>query len=122
LESLAQDGNIAVYSDRQLIVTRTREPVGLMFTGEIDLTNSAAVAETLAGEFPPLGDAHLDLRRLQFCDVSGIRVLVDAALTVGSGRRLLLHGLPGPLQNVIRVTGWSDAPSLVLCDCRVEQP
>ena len=63
------------------------------------------------------GNAHLDVSNLSFCDVSGIRALVDAANDLGDGRRLLLHGLPEQLQTVIRVTGWSDLPTLVLCAC-----
>lgn len=121
LEPLTQEGG-TVYADRQLVVTRTVRPPGLMFAGEIDLSNSDAVATSLLREFPVFGDAHLDLRRLIFCDISGIRALVEAADELGTGRRLLLHGLPDQLQAVIRVTGWSDRPSLVLCDCGVEQP
>jgi len=122
LDPLAEGREHAVYSDRQLVVTRTSTPPGLLFAGEIDLTNSDAVAKSLASEFPIFGDAHLDVGRLSFCDISGIRALVEAAEALGAGRRLLLHGLPGQLQTVMRVTGWSDLPSLVLCDCQVVQP
>lgn len=111
-----------MYSDRQLVVTRTAEPRGLMFSGEIDMTNSDAVATSLARDFPVPGDAHLDLRHLIFCDISGIRALVDTAEALGPGRRVLLHGLPEQLATVMRVTGWSELPTLVICDCRVEQP
>ncbi len=106
-----------VYADRQLVVTRTEHPLGLRFAGEIDITNSKAVAESLRIAFPNHGDPHLDVSRLSFCDISGIRALVDAALDLGDGRRLLLHGLPGQLEAVMRVTGWTALPSLGLCAC-----
>lgn len=117
----AEERRADVYADRQLVITRTVSPAGLMFSGEIDALNSHSVASSLAAEFPVFGDAHLDLTRLIFCDISGIRALVDAAEQMGAGRRLLLHGLPEQLQTVMRVTGWSDLPSLVLCDCGTRQ-
>lgn len=106
-----------VYVDRQLVVTRTALPDGLRFAGEIDLTNSHAVRQSLLTAFPDAGNPHLDLSALIFCDISGIRALVDAAENLGTGRHLMLHGLPRPIENVIRVTGWSDLPSLTLCHC-----
>jgi anti-anti-sigma factor len=121
MDATADESQAEVFSDRQLLVTRTHAPPGLMFSGEIDTTNAWAVSRSLADAFPVHGDAHLDLTHLIFCDISGIRALVEAAETIGSGRRLLLHGLPHQLQTVLRVTGWSDRPSLVLCNCEVRQ-
>lgn len=112
-----RSGDGPVYADRQLVVTRTNIPPGLRFAGEIDITNSWAVGESLKIAFPHSGDAHLDVSRLGFCDISGIRAVVDAALELGAGRRLRLHGLPEPLETVMRVTGWSSLPNLALCGC-----
>jgi anti-anti-sigma factor len=106
-----------VYADKHLVVTRTDNPAGLRFAGEIDLSNSDAVGESVRLALSDDGDPHLDLSRLSFCDISGIRALVDAALGLGDGRRLLLHGLPPQLQTVMRATGWSDLPTLRLCSC-----
>ena len=107
-----------VYADRHLVVTRTSRPPGLRFAGEIDVTNSGAVADSLGLAFPEFGNPHLDLSRLSFCDISGIRAVVEAADSLGPGRHLRLHGLPPQLETVIRVTGWSALPSLELCRCR----
>ena len=112
-------GNGPVYADSHLVVTRTVEPVGLRFAGEIDISNSDAVAQSLRIALGDVTRAHLDLSGLSFIDVSGIRALVEAAQEIGDGRRLLLHGLPRRLQKVMRVTGWTDVPALVLCDCGV---
>jgi len=109
-------GGGIVYADKHLVVTRTDEPFGLHFAGEIDVTNSHAVAESLGDASLDGADHHLDLSGLSFCDISGIRSLVDAAESRQNGR-LMLHGLPDLLQTVMTVTGWSDLPYLQLCNC-----
>jgi anti-anti-sigma factor len=111
----ARGGGI-VYADKHLVVTRTEAPIGLYFAGEIDVTNSHAVAESLCNAAMDDADIHLDLSGLSFCDISGIRSLVDAAETRQTGR-LMLHGLPDLLQTVMNVTGWSDLPNLQICNC-----
>jgi anti-anti-sigma factor len=113
--SRALDG--PVYADNHLIVTRTENPEGFRFAGEIDVTNSEAVMQAVVMATSDSGDPHLDLSRLSFCDISGIRALVEAATALGEGRRMLLHGLPVQLQTVMNVTGWSGLPSLTLCRC-----
>lgn len=114
----AVSGRGIVYADRHLVVTRTEEPDGLCFAGEIDVTNSHAVAESLGNSSLGEADIHIDLSGLSFCDVSGIRSLVDAAESRHAGR-LMLHGLPALLQTVMQVTGWSDLPNLHICNCKV---
>ena len=106
-----------VYSDRQLSVTRTQIPHGLRFSGEIDISNSGAIAESLLKAFAGDGDPHLDLSRLVFCDVSGIRALVTVAENLGPKRRLLLHGLPPEIGRVFHVTGWTGVSGFSLCYC-----
>ena len=108
-----------VYSDWHLVVTRTQVPEGLRFSGEIDIGNSSAVAQSLRLAFPDAGSPHLDLSRLTFCDVSGIRAIVECADSLGEGRHLLIHGLPDQLAQVVRAVGWADRASIVLCDCGV---
>jgi anti-anti-sigma factor len=110
-------GGDAVYADKQLVVTRTLDPVGLSFSGEIDVNNRGAVAQCLALAPAREHDIHLDVSGLIFCDISGIRAFVEAAEQREKGR-LILHGLPELLQTVMRVTGWADLPNLVVCDCR----
>jgi anti-anti-sigma regulatory factor len=73
------------------------------------------VAESLHSEFDGDEDVHIDLSGLSFCDVSGIRSLVEAARTRERGR-LVLHGLPALLETVLAVTGWSALPNLVIWD------
>jgi anti-anti-sigma factor len=103
-----------MYADKQLVIRRTTEPIGLSFTGAIDLFNVESVARSLNGELDGEGDLYIDLSQLEFCDVSGIRALVTAAENVGSRRRLVLQGLPPQIRTVMTVMGWTDLPGLVI--------
>lgn len=109
-------GDYTVYMDKQLAVRRTVSPNGLTLAGAIDHFNVDAVAQKLTVALDGGGDVHVDLSRLEFCDVSGIRALVSIAEALNGRGRLLLHGLPEGLQNVMTVIGWSDLPSLVICN------
>ncbi len=116
-----------VYLDKHLVITRTGVPHGLSISGAIDYYNAEAVAEVLTRELHSglpgagglsdaitgNGDLHLDVSLLEFADVAGIRALVRIAEN-GSGRRLVLRGLPARIRTVITVVGWSDHPNLVL--------
>ncbi|HET7339344.1 MAG TPA: STAS domain-containing protein [Candidatus Dormibacteraeota bacterium] len=119
-ELFSSSGDGPVYADSHLVVTRTRRPIGLRFAGEIDISNSDAVAQSIRVTLADSGRSHLDVSGLSFIDVSGIRALVDAAQELGDGRQLLLHGLAPQLETVMRVTGWTDVPALALCECEVE--
>ena len=103
-----------MYADKQLTITRTTSPQGLSFTGVIDMFNVDSVSRSLYSVLDGEGDLHIDLSRLEFCDVSGIRAIVAAAEIVGEGRRLVLHGLAPQLQAVMAVVGWTDLPGLVI--------
>lgn len=115
----AAAGEGGVYADRQLSVTRSTSPSGLRFSGEIDVTNAAAVVEMLAMSLSTDETLHLDVSGLIFCDIAGIRAFVDAAERLRQGT-LLLHGLPSYLQTVMSVTGWSEIPTMRLCTCGAE--
>ncbi|HKW08483.1 MAG TPA: STAS domain-containing protein [Candidatus Dormibacteraeota bacterium] len=115
----SNDGIGPVYADSHLVVTRTREPTGLRFAGEIDISNSEAIAQSMRIALGNVARSHLDLSGLSFIDVSGIRALVETAIDLGDGRQMLLHGLPRQLQTVMRITGWADEATLTLCDCKV---
>lgn len=109
-----------VYTDRQLVITRTASPAGLELAGAIDYSNVDAVAQSLASALDRGGDLHLELSRLEFADVSGIRALVAIAETIQC--RLRLHGMPPRLQYVMTTVGWSDSPHIVLCNGSHPEP
>jgi len=62
-------GDGPVYADGQLVVTRTDNPTGLRFAGEIDISNSSAVGESVRVACASSGNPHIDLTNLSFCDV-----------------------------------------------------
>jgi anti-anti-sigma regulatory factor len=117
-----------VYADKQLVISRASEPGELFIAGSIDYYNADAVAaalttelqtkgdvhSTLADAISGNGDLHLDLSRLEFSDVTGIRALVRIAENAGNGRRLVLRGLPPRIRTVMVVVGWADLPNLVI--------
>jgi anti-anti-sigma regulatory factor len=106
-----------VYVDKQLRVSRTSWPRGITFIGEIDASNSHSVSSAIASAMTPGADLHVDVSYLQFCDISGIRALFSAAEGFTEGHRLLLHGMPVQLENVIKVVGWDRLPTLLVCEC-----
>ena len=108
----AEEDDDPLYADKQLVIRRTSTPDGLRITGVIDLFNVDAFARTLNSSLAGEGDLHIDLSRLEFCDVSGIRVLVSAAQRVEGRRCLILQGLPPQLREVMKVVGWTDLPGL----------
>jgi anti-anti-sigma regulatory factor len=117
-----------IYADKQLVISRTGSPGGLSITGAIDFYNAEAVAAAVTTELRTgpdgaaalsdaitgNGDLHIDLSKLEFTDVAGIRALVEVAENAGDGRRLVLRGLPPRIRTVLAVVGWSELPHLVL--------
>jgi anti-anti-sigma factor len=108
-----------MYSDKQLVIRHTIPTNGLSFSGVIDVLNADQVAGTLISmlsqsQSRPL---HLELSRVEFSDVSGIRAFVLAAERANARGRLVLHGLPALLQRVMNVVGWGDLPGLEICTC-----
>jgi anti-anti-sigma regulatory factor len=117
-----------VYADKQLVIVRNGSPGTLSIAGAIDYYNAESVAAVVAGELAAgsrrahelsgavssNGDLHVDLSRLEFSDVTGIRALVQVAENAGDGRRLVLRGLPSRIRTVMAVVGWGDLPNLVI--------
>lgn len=108
-----------LYTDKQFVIRHTVPPNGLTFAGVLDLFNADSVAGAVAPLLSGEGDLHIDLSKVEFCDVSGIRALVSTAQS--GRRRLVLHGLPRALHRVMMLVGWGDLPSLQLCDCGMER-
>lgn len=56
----------------------------------------------------------MDVSALRFIDVAGMRTLVEAALRLQPGRRLVLHSASEDLCVLVRLAGWDRVPGLVL--------
>ena len=100
--------------DAQLRISRGPQDGWLAISGEIDSWNVQSVRDALTAAHGEAGNLHLDVRRLLFCDVSGIRAIVAAAANLEDGRQLFLHGLDPQLQKGFQVVGWAGMPSLVI--------
>ena len=121
MERRKAERDAVVFRDRQLVVTRTYRPDGLRLVGAVDASNVEGLTQVLDAAFEGDGHGrvlHLDLRRLEFTDVSGIRALVGTAERAGGKYRLVLHGLPPLMSRVMNVVGWSDMPSLEISEDR----
>ena len=107
--------NEIVFRDNQLVVTRTIRPAGLRLVGQVDASNVEGLQNVLDGSIRADGNGHVlhvDLTRLEFSDVSGIRALVSTAERADGKFRMVLHGLPPLMGRVMNVVGWSELPSL----------
>ena len=98
----------------QLRISSGPQPDWLRVSGEIDAWNVVTVRDALRAALLAPGDLHLDVSRLLFCDVTGIRAIVSAAAHLDGGRRIVLHGLDPQLQRVFGVVGWDGMPGLVI--------
>lgn len=110
----------AMYSDRQLVIRHTIPTNGLSFAGTIDVLNADQVAAALISHLDHSQPLHLELSRVEFADVSGIRAFVLAAENASDRSRIVLHGLPALLRRVMTVVGWADLPGLEICGCGAE--
>lgn len=98
----------------QLRISSGPQPAWLLISGEIDAWNVERVRDALREALLAAGDLHLDVSRLLFCDVTGIRAIASAAAHLDDGRRIILHGLDPQLQKVFGVVGWGGMPGLVI--------
>ncbi|MFD1539142.1 STAS domain-containing protein [Nonomuraea guangzhouensis] len=97
-----------LYEDGQLrVFLRARcEVPALALRGEIDITNSWALAQTLA-KARESGGTHIvvDTSELTFIDLSGLRVLALPALDPGE-RWIHLRNLTPFQQRLLSLLGW----------------
>jgi anti-anti-sigma regulatory factor len=112
-------GQDVVFRDKQLVVSRLFEPSGLRLVGQVDASNVEGLQSILLATVSEERDnavVHLDLARLEFSDVSGIRAIVTTAERADGQYRLVLHGLPPLMSRVMGVVGWSELPALEISD------
>ncbi|MEV4565296.1 STAS domain-containing protein [Nonomuraea sp. NPDC049419] len=102
-----------LYQDRQLTISTAVAPglpavPAVALIGEIDVTNSRAVASTLAscrqGTY-----IVVDTGELTFIDVSGLRVLAMPALPPAE-RWIRLHNVTPYQRRLLRMLGWFYQP------------
>ncbi|XRQ05052.1 MEDS domain-containing protein [Actinomadura welshii] len=107
-------GADAVFDDGVLTIVPLFAPPGLRLAGAIDESTLPGLVEALR-DFDG-GAAHmcLDLSRLDFCDLDGLRTLIDANRTSSVlDRQVILRAVPGCVKLMLRVCGWQPAPGIV---------
>ncbi|MCF6470934.1 STAS domain-containing protein [Nonomuraea sp. MG754425] len=101
-----------LYQDEQLTITMATTPgvPAVTLIGEIDASNSPALASTLAscrqGTY-----IVVDTGSLSFIDVSGLRVLVMPTLPP-SQRWIRLHNVTPDQRRLLRMMGWFYQPQV----------
>lgn len=103
---------VGVFSDRSLRITRKLWPNGLVLDGEVDRSNLATLAAALAAVVHGGEDVHLDLSRLEFIDVAGLRLLTETAKRMPAGQYVVLDGAPPYLRRVLSLVGWDQTHGL----------
>ena len=109
-----------LYSDQQLLIRQTIPPQGLSFSGTIDVSNVDAVRAVLVAQASHQAELHLELSRVQFIDVSGIRALAEVGARANGTGRLVLHGLPAFLKRVMTIIGWDELRNVTICECTIQ--
>ncbi|MEV5828624.1 STAS domain-containing protein [Spirillospora sp. NPDC052242] len=92
------------------------EPPYLVVDGEIDLTTLASFTTALSSVLEHgSGDVWVDVERLSFIDVGGLRALAAAASRLGlQDRRLVLRSVAPHLAKLMDIVGWSRVPGLLM--------
>ncbi|MET7298495.1 anti-sigma factor antagonist [Embleya sp. NPDC005575] len=108
---------VVLTSDRQLRVVRTTRPRGLRLEGEIDLANVDVVRRVLAAASRDGGDVRVDVGKLAFIDVAGLRVFVDQAGALSRrGGHMVLIGASRQMLRVLALCGWDAVPGLTMVE------
>lgn len=78
--------------------------------GDLDLCSAPLLEENLAAlRDSGCRDVTIDISRLEFCDCSGLNVLLKAhAALQREGGGLTLAGITGPVQRILDLTGMAD--------------
>ncbi|MBT2509587.1 MEDS domain-containing protein [Streptomyces sp. ISL-98] len=98
----------------ELRVVRTYHPSGLRVEGVVDIRTHRHLRGALGTLERVDGDVQLDLSRLEFLDLGGLRLLMAFAGSRRAGSQVELAGLAPHLREVIALVGWDDTPGLRL--------
>ncbi|MEU8321510.1 STAS domain-containing protein [Nonomuraea sp. NPDC048881] len=100
-----------LYQDGQLSITLRVVPgaPAVALSGEVDVTNSPALASTLSDSRGGSTYIVVDTGELTFVDLSGLRVLALPALPPDE-RWIRLRNVTPHLRRLLRMMGWFYAP------------
>jgi anti-anti-sigma factor len=94
----------------------TYEPPHLVVDGEVDMSTLPTFSDALTRVLKhSSGDVWVDVEKLGFIDVGGLRALAAAACQLGlQGRRLVLRSVSPHLARLLVLVGWSQIASLLM--------
>ncbi|MFG3152134.1 MEDS domain-containing protein [Streptomyces sp. NPDC048219] len=107
-EPLHQDGTL------RLVPSFRQGRRSLRVVGSVDHRTTGALAAALETATAWPGDLQVDMRELEFIDLSGVRALAHAAARLAGGRRLHVVELAPLLCQVIGMVGFDATPALVV--------
>ncbi len=104
------------YYDGVLLVICAGSPQVVRIAGEIDESSYPGLVSTLDDLVDREGDVHINLAGLAYCDVAGLRAILQLAGTGGShrGRFLFLDDIPHQLAMLPQILGWNSIPGLIM--------
>ncbi len=97
-----------------LAIMRSDSTLAIRLRGEVDVTNADALGTALARALAGGRSVTVDFREVLFCDLSGLRALVQAAQACAAGQEIHVVALPEHLHRAMRLVGWSGLPGLVI--------
>ena len=89
----------------------TSDGHGFILEGELDMAGEREFASAFDMVLGFGGPATVDMRKLQFMDWSGIKVIIAAAKGALDAR-IILHGVHDSVQKVVEMTGIDQIPNL----------
>ncbi|MFI1968999.1 MEDS domain-containing protein [Streptomyces cinnamoneus] len=99
----------------ELVVVRTYRPQGLRVEGVVDAEAHPCLRDALRSVAGVRGDVRLEMSRVEFLDLAGLRLLMTFARARAARHCTVeLAGLPPHLLQVITVVGWDRTPGLRL--------
>ncbi|MEV4868986.1 MEDS domain-containing protein [Streptomyces syringium] len=98
-----------------LVVVRTFSPPGLRIEGAVDAGSHGHLREALQSVAAVRGDVRLEMSRVEFLDLGGLRLLMTFARARAARHYAVeLTGLLPHLLRVITLIGWDRTPGLRL--------
>ncbi|MBT2387447.1 MEDS domain-containing protein [Streptomyces sp. ISL-11] len=99
----------------ELTVVPTYSPSGLRIEGVVDADSHRHLRDALQSVASVRGDVHLEMSRVEFLDLAGLRLLMTFARARAARHCTVeLTGLPPHLLHVITLIGWDRTPGLRL--------
>jgi anti-anti-sigma regulatory factor len=106
----------AAYDDGLLKITWLPHASGFSVEGTVDVTSRSGLAAALSAAQQGADTIHVDLSRVEFIDMEGLRIIARAARDLGEGRLLVLERVPAYVRVLFRATNWD-----ALSGLRIEQ-